>query len=237
MPVHYEVDDAVATLVIDRPERRNAIDGPTADALQERFAEFVADEEARVLVLTGAGDEAFCAGADLKAFESLSHRAGAPEGFEGFTRLQSPKPTIAAISGWCVAGGLELALWADLRIATSTSRFGVLTRRHGLPFIDGGTQRLPRVVGLPRALDLLMTGREIDAEEAERMALVNEVVEPGRHLERSLEIARVLADHPPHALLADRRAAIEGFGLPLEEGLAVEARVHNLSLDAEDRQD
>ena len=114
---------------------------------------------------------------------------------------------------------------------TSTSaRFGVLTRPRGLPYIDGGTQRLPRVVGLPRALDLLMTGRVIDAEEAERIALVNEVVEPGRHLERALEVARVIAAHPPDALFADRRAALEGFGLPLEEGLAVEARVHNLPL-------
>jgi enoyl-CoA hydratase len=230
MPVHYDVDGAVAALVIDRPERRNAIDGPTADALQEHFEAFADDDAVRVLVLTGAGDEAFCAGADLKDFESLAHRAGSPAGFEGFTRLASPKPTIAAISGSCVAGGLELALWADLRIATTTARFGVLTRRHGLPFIDGGTQRLPRVVGLPRALDLLMTGRQIHADEAERIALVNEVVEPGRHLERALEVARLIADHPPDALLADRRAAIEGFGLPLEEGLALEARVHNLPL-------
>ena len=106
----------------------------------------------------------------------------------------------------------------------------MLTRPRGLPYIDGGTQRLPRVVGLPRALDLLMTGREIDAHEAERIALVNEVVEPGRHLERALEIAHLIAGHPPHALLADRRAAIEGFGLPLEQGLVIEARVHNLPL-------
>jgi enoyl-CoA hydratase len=233
VPVHYDVDGAVATLVIDRPERRNAIDGPTADALQGHFEEFAGDDDVRVLVLAGAGEEAFCAGADLKAFESLSHRAGAREGFEGFTRLESPKPTIAAISGWCVAGGLELALWADLRIATSTARFGVLTRRHGLPFIDGGTQRLPRVVGLPRALDLLMTGREIDAAEAERIALVNEVVEPGRHMERALEVAALIAGHPPDALLADRRAAVEGYGLPLERGLAVEARVHNLPLEGD----
>ncbi|MBN1529284.1 MAG: enoyl-CoA hydratase/isomerase family protein [Thermoleophilaceae bacterium] len=217
MPVHYDVDGAVATLVIDRPERRNAIDGPTADALQRHFEAFAADDDVVVLVLSGAGDEAFCAGADLKAFESLSHRAGAAEGFEGFTRVASPKPTIAAVSGWCVAGGLELALWADIRIATSTARFGVLTRRHGLPFIDGGTQRLPRVVGLPRALDLLMTGREIGAEEAERIALVNEVVEPGRHMERALEVAELIAGHPRHALLADRRAAIEGFGLPIDQ--------------------
>ena len=129
MPVHYVVDGPVATLEIDRPERRNAIDGPTADALQEHFEAFATDDAVRVLILAGAGDEAFCAGADLKAFESLAHRSGAREGFEGFTRLASPKPTIAAISGWCVAGGLELALWADLRVAATGSRFGVLTER------------------------------------------------------------------------------------------------------------
>ena len=232
MPVHYAVDGPVATLQIDRPDRRNAIDGPTADALQAHFEAFAADDDARVLILAGAGDDAFCAGADLKAFESLAHRSSAAAGFEGFTRLQSPKPTIAAISGWCVAGGLELALWADLRVAATGSRFGVLTRRHGLPFIDGGTQRLPRTIGLPRALDLLMTGREIDAAEAERIGLVNEVVEPGRHLARAAELAMLIASHPPHALDADRRAAIKGFGLPLEEGLAVEARVHHLPLEA-----
>jgi enoyl-CoA hydratase len=230
VPVRYELTDGIATLTIDRPERRNAIDGETADALQARFEEFAADENAHVLVLTGGGDEAFCAGADLKALETLAHRSSAPEGFEGFTRLESPKPTIAAISGWCVAGGLELALWADLRVATTTARFGVLTRRHGLPYIDGGTQRLPRAIGLPRALDLLLTGREVDAEEAERIGLVNEVVEPGRHLERAHELARLIAGHPPDAMRADRAAAIEGFGRPLAEGLAIEARAHNLPL-------
>lgn len=230
MPVHYDLADGVATLTIGRPERRNAIDGPTADALQHHFESFAVDDDARVLVLTGAGEEAFCAGADLKAFESLAHRGGAPQGFEGFTRLASPKPTLAAISGWCVAGGLELALWADMRIATTTSRFGVLTRRHGLPFIDGGTQRLPRAIGLPRALDLLMTGREVDAAEAGRIGLVNEVVEPGQHLDRAREIATAIAGHPQDALLADRKAAIDGFGLSLEDGLAVEALAHNLEL-------
>jgi enoyl-CoA hydratase len=225
MPVHYDVDGAVAALVIDRPERRNAIDGPTADALQEHFESFAADDEARVLVLAGAGDEAFCAGADLKAFESLAHRAGSPAGFEGFTRLASPKPTIAAISGWCVAGGLELALWADLRIATTTARFGVLTRRHGLPFIDGGTQRLPRVVGLGRALDLILTGRTVAAEEALAIGLVNEVVPAGEHLKRALELAETIAAFPQETMLTDREAAHAAQGLPIDEGLALEARL------------
>jgi enoyl-CoA hydratase/carnithine racemase len=164
MPVRYELAEGVATLTINRPERRNAIDGPTADALQGHFEKFVADDQARVLVLTGSGEDAFCAGADLKAFEPLAHRGGVPEGFEGFTRVESPKPTVAAISGWCVAGGLELALWADLR-ATTTARFGVSPACTASPLIDEGTQRLPR------ALDLLLTGREVGAEEAERIGL------------------------------------------------------------------
>jgi enoyl-CoA hydratase len=230
MAVHYVVEDRVATLIIDRPERRNAIDGETADRLQAAFESFVADDDARVLVVCGAGNEAFCAGADLKAMETLAHRASAPQGFMGFTRLESPKPTIAAINGWCVAGGLELALWADLRVATTTARFGVLTRRHGLAYIDGGTQRLPRVIGLPRALDLLLTGRVVEADEAERIGLVNELVDPGRHLHRAREIAAAIAGHPAEAMLADRRAAIDGLGLPLKEGLALEAQIHNLPL-------
>lgn len=230
MTVHYQCVDGVATLTIDRPERLNSIDGPTADVLQHCFEEFVIDDEAKVLVLTGAGERAFCAGADLKALDTLSHRASAPEGFEGFTRLHSPKPTIAAIGGHCVAGGLELALWCDLRIASTTASFGVLTRRHGLPYVDGGTQRLPRVIGLPRALDLLMTGRVIDAVEAERIGLVNELVEPGAHLGRAVEVAQLIVSHPPDAMLNDRRAALEGFGRPLTEGLAIEAHVHNLSI-------
>ena len=223
-PVTYERRGAAAVLTIDREERRNAVDGPTADLLAAGYQRFVEDDEARVLVLTGAGDIAFCAGADLKAIETLGPRIELEEGPLGFTRRISPKPTIAAISGWCLAGGLELALWCDLRIATETARLGFTERRFGVPLIDGGTQRLPRIVGLGRGLDLILTGRIVDAEEAERIGLITERVPPGRHLERALEIAEALARFPQQTMLADRSAAIEGIGRPLEEGLRLEAR-------------
>jgi enoyl-CoA hydratase len=178
-----------------------------------------------VLVLTGGGDEAFCAGADLKAIESFVPRLMLPEGPLGFTRTIPTKPTIAAISGWCLAGGLELALWCDLRLATAGSTLGFPERRFGVPLIDGGTQRLPRVVGLGRALDMILTGRMVGAEEALAMGLLTEIVEPGRHLERALELAEALARFPQETMLSDRRAALEGIGLTFEEGLALEAAV------------
>ena len=211
-------------MTIDRPERRNAVDGATAELLAGALERFEADESARVMVLTGAGDEAFCSGADLKAVETLAPRLDSPGGPLGFTRRTPSKPAIAAISGWCLAGGLELALWCDLRVAAAGSRLGCTERRFGVPLIDGGTQRLPRVVGLGRALDLILTGRVVEAEEAVGMGLVNEVVPAGRHLDRALELAEALARFPQETMLADRRAAIEGLGLPLEEGLALEAR-------------
>ena len=148
----------------------------------------------------------------------------APEGPMGFTRLTPSKPVIAAISGYCLAGGLELALWCDLRIATEGSTLGYPERRWGVPLIDGGTQRLPRIVGLGRALDLILTGRIIDAGEALAMGLLTEVVAPGRHLKRALELAEGLARFPQRTMLADRRAAIEGLGMTLSEGLELEAR-------------
>jgi enoyl-CoA hydratase len=223
MDVEYETVGAAAVVTIDRQERRNAVDGPTAELLQEAYDRFVADHYARVMVLTGAGGIAFCAGADLKNIESFGPRMDDPRGPLGFTRDTSPKPTIAAISGWCLAGGLELALWCDLRIATETAALGYPERRWGVPLVDGGTQRLPRIVGLGRALDLILTGRLVEASEALAMGLVTEVVPDGRHLERSLEIAEGLASFPQDTMLADRRAAIEGFGRPLNEGLALEA--------------
>jgi enoyl-CoA hydratase len=161
--VRYERVGAAALLTIDRPERRNAVDGPTAQALGEGYRRFEADDQARVLVLTGAGDAAFCAGADLKALETFGPRLADPGGPLGFTRLTSPKPTIAAISGYCLAGGLELALWCDLRVATEGSTLGFPERRWGVALIDGGTQRLPRIVGMGRALDIILTGRMVDA--------------------------------------------------------------------------
>jgi enoyl-CoA hydratase len=223
-PVTYERRGAAAVLTIDRPERRNAVDGPTADGLAEGFEQFERDDGARVLILTGAGDIAFCAGADLKAIDSLGPRLVMPGGPLGFTRRVASKPTIAAISGWCLAGGLELALWCDLRIAAEGSTLGFPERRWGVPLIDGGTQRLPRIVGLGRALDLILTGRMVPADEALGMGLLTEIVPPGRHLERSLEIAEALAAFPQETMLADRMAAIEGIGMPFEQGLEREAR-------------
>jgi enoyl-CoA hydratase len=222
--VSYERIGAAAVVTIDRPERRNAIDGPTASELRKAFDRFCADDSARVLVLTGGGDDAFCAGADLKAIDSLAPRMGDPGGPLGFTHLTSPKPTIAAVSGWCVAGGLEVAIWCDLRVASETARFGCLERRWGVPLIDGGTQRLPRIVGLGRALDLVLTGRTVEASEALAIGLVTEVVAPGRHVERALELAERLAAFPQETMLSDRRALLAGLGRPLDEGLAIEAR-------------
>ncbi len=221
--VLYERRGSSALITINRPERRNAVDGPTAAALHEAYLRFEQDEQARVLVVTGAGEAAFCAGADLKATASMAGRLMSEEGPMGFTRLTPSKPTIAAISGFCLAGGLEIALWCDLRIATETSVLGYPERRWGVPLIDGGTQRLPRVVGLGRALDLILTGRMIDAQEALGMGLLTEVVPAGGHLERALALAEGLAGFPQSTMLADRRAAIEGLGMPLSQGLALEA--------------
>jgi enoyl-CoA hydratase len=223
MAVNYARSGPAAIISLDRPDRRNAIDGPTASALLEHFHAFCDDDGARVLIVTG-DDRAFCAGADLKEITTLEPDArGGPL---GFTRLLSPKPTIAAVSGYAVAGGFELALWCDLRIATETAQLGCAERRWGVPLIDGGTQRLPRIIGMGRALDLILTGRIVGAKEALDMGLVNEVVAPGAHVDRALELAELLAGFPQDTMCSDRRAAIEGFGLPLHEGaLDHEARL------------
>jgi enoyl-CoA hydratase len=222
MPVHYERRDTTAIITIDRPERRNAVDGATAAALREHYQRFVADDAARVLVVTGAGGQAFCAGADLKA---MNNPVMAPEGPMGFTRLQSPKPTIAAVDGWCVAGGLEIACWCDVRIAGAGSTFGCLERRWGVPLIDGGTQRLPHIVGLGRALDLILSGRTVDAEEALAIGLVTRVVPHGEALQAAVELAGQIAGFPWDCVLADRQAVYEGLGHDLAEGLQIEARL------------
>jgi enoyl-CoA hydratase len=221
--VRYERRGAAALVTIDRPHRRNAVDGPTAAALHDAYTRFEADDGARVMVLTGAGDVSFCAGADLKATGTFVERLMSDEGPMGFTRLMPSKPTIAAISGYALAGGLELALWCDLRVATACSQLGYPERRWGVPLIDGGTQRLPRIVGLGRALDLILTGRIIGADEALAFGLLTEIVTAGAHVERALEIADGLARFPQRTMLADRRAAIDGFGLPLADALALEA--------------
>ena len=222
--VRYERVGAAAVLTIDRPHRRNAVDGPTAERLLEGVEAFEADDGARVLVLTGAGGISFCAGADLKALDTYAGRLTLPDGPMGFTRRTPTKPTIAAIGGWCLAGGLELALWCDLRVAAEGSTLGFPERRWGVPLIDGGTQRLPRIVGMGRALDLILSGRLVATEEALAMGLLTEVVPAGAHLARALEMAEGLAAFPQETMLADRRAALEGFGLPLADGLALEAQ-------------
>ena len=237
--VRYERAGAAAVLTIDRPERRNAVDPETASLLLDGFRRFEADEGARAMVLTGEGPDAFCAGADLKAIadagpdvptEVVESVADRTEGPMGFTRLTSSKPTIAAISGWCLAGGLELALWCDLRVATDTAKLGFTERRFGVPLIDGGTQRLPRVVGMGRALEMILTGRVLEAQEALEWGLLSEVVPRGKHAERALEIAEALARFPQTTMLSDRRAAIEGAGLTLADGLALEAEIGRASI-------
>ncbi len=235
----YERIGAAAVLTITRPERRNAVDVATATGLREGFDRFEADDDARVMVLTGEGPEAFCAGADLKALaqavadgiEPLDWLPRFPDGPLGFTRLAASKPTIAAISGWCLAGGLELALWCDLRIATTGAKLGFTERRFGVPLIDGGTQRLPRIVGMGRALELILTGRIIDAEEAHGWGLLNEIVPDGEHLERALEMAEGLAAFPQTTMLSDRKAAVEGIGMSFTDGLAHEAKLGRDSVD------
>jgi enoyl-CoA hydratase len=222
--VRYERVGAAAVLTIDRPHRRNAVDGPTAERLLAGVEAFEADDGARVLVLTGAGGVSFCAGADLKAIETYAGRLDDPDGPMGFTRRTPTKPTIAAIGGWCLAGGLELALWCDLRVAAHGSTLGFPERRWGVPLIDGGTQRLPRIVGMGPALDLILTGRLVGADEALAMGLLTELVPAGEHLTRALEMAEGLAGFPQETMLADRRAALEGLGLPLADGLALEAQ-------------
>ncbi len=221
-----ERDGAVWTITIARPEVRNAVDGPTAHALAAAFRAFDADAEACVAVLTGAGGQ-FCAGADLKAVASGTHanpldadmHADAPM---GASRLRLGKPVIAAIEGHAVAGGLELALWCDLRVASSTAVFGVFCRRFGVPLIDGGTVRLPRLIGESRALDMILTGRPVEADEAHAFGLANRVVAAGAALEAARQLARELAAFPQRCMRNDRQSVIEQHGLTVRDALAHE---------------
>ncbi len=225
MSVRMERDDVIATIVIDRPDARNAVDRPTADALAQAFRDFDEDADLRVAVLWGAGGT-FCAGADLKALGSdRGNRLEATgDGPMGPTRLRLTKPTIAAVEGYAVAGGLELALLCDLRVAAETAIFGVFCRRWGVPLIDGGTVRLPRLVGLSRALDLILTGRGVDAVEALAIGLANRVVPRGQARAAAEELARSLAALPQLCLRNDRLSAYEQFGMTLPEALDNEFR-------------
>jgi enoyl-CoA hydratase len=219
--VRYERIGAAALVTIDRQHRRNAIDGKTSDALVSALESFEADDDARVMVLTGAG-EAFCAGADLTAIETLEPRLRRGEGPLGFTRRVASKPTIAAIDGWAVAGGLELAVWCDIRVASQRAQFGCLERRFGVPLIDGGTWRLPRIVGFGRAMELVLTGRLVASAEAHSIGLITALVDDP--LAHALAMAEQLAAYPQETMLSDRRSMYDGYGHPLSEALDIEAR-------------
>jgi enoyl-CoA hydratase len=219
------VDDAAVRVVtIDRPERRNAVDSATAAGLREAFSEFDADDALSVAILTGAGDY-FCAGADLKALAEGDRRPVPDDGPGpmGPTRMRLGKPVIAAIEGPAVAGGLELALWCDLRVASRDAVLGVYCRRFGVPLVDLGTVRLPRLIGHSRAMDLILTGRGIDGAEAERIGLVNRVVEPGQALAASVELAHELVALPQLCMRNDRLSAIEQWDLDEEAAARNEA--------------
>ena len=222
----------VWTVTLNRPQVRNAVDGPAARLLAEAFRAFDADEQACVAVLQGNAGS-FCAGADLKAvaggFDGNERALGlnpdmAADGPMGPTRLQLSKPVIAAVEGHCVAGGLELALWCDLRVAADDAVFGVFCRRFGVPLIDGGTVRLPRLIGMSHALDLILTGRPVSAQEALRMGLANRLVHRGHALDGAIELAESLSALPQSCLRSDRLSAYEQWDLPEGEAIANEFR-------------
>jgi enoyl-CoA hydratase len=225
--VTVERDGPVTTVILDRPEKRNAVDNATAEALVAAFRDFDADDSARVAVLWGRG-KSFCAGADLKAIASGARRAryaGLADGDEGPmgpTRLDLSKPVIAAVAGHAVAGGLELALWCDLRVAEESAVFGVFCRRWGVPLIDGGTVRLPRLVGMGRALDMILTGRPVGAEEALRMGLANRVVPDGTSRQAAESLAREIAAFPQLCVEIDRASVFRQWSLAEDEAILAE---------------
>lgn len=231
--VRIERVDRVAVITIDRPEVRNAVDRPTATALLAAFDEADADDTVDSMVLTGAGGT-FCAGADLKAVATgrgnRVEELGADDivdstGPMGPTRRVLTKPVIAAVEGYAVAGGLELALWCDLRVAARNSVFGVYCRRWGVPLVDGGTVRLPRLIGHSRAMDMILTGRAVEGPEALELGLANRLCEPGRALGAAVELASSLSAFPQGCLRSDRRSAIEQWGLDLGPALARETEL------------
>jgi enoyl-CoA hydratase len=223
--VRYETTGTAAIVTIDRPDVRNAVDRATAAELAAAFRRFEADDGAAVAILTGAGGT-FCAGADLKA---VSEASGNPvvvdgDGPMGPTRMLLAKPVIAAVEGYAVAGGLELALWCDLRVAARDAVFGVFCRRWGVPLVDGGTVRLPRIVGHGVAMDLILTGRPVSGDEALRIGLANRVTEPGKALEVALALAHDIAAFPRRCMLSDRASAYEQWDLSLGDALVNETR-------------
>lgn len=233
--VRVESSGPVTTIILDRRKRRNAIDPATARRLADAFRDFDADASARVAVLYGAGGH-FCAGADLKAIAAGDVHTVDPDpasdGPLGPTRLQLSKPVVAAVAGYAVAGGLELACWCDLRVVERDATFGVFCRRHGVPLVDGGTQRLPQIVGLGRALDLILTGRPVHADEALAMGLATRVVDPGTARDEAEALAHALADVPQTCLRSDRRAVYDGLSLDRDAGLHREAELGRQVLDS-----
>jgi enoyl-CoA hydratase len=233
--VHTERDRGILTVTIDRPEARNAVDAPTAEQLAAAFRAFDADDAVAVAVLTGAAGT-FCAGADLKAMgDRRGNRVTADgDGPMGPTRMLTTKPVLAAVEGYAVAGGLELACWCDLRVAARDAVFGVFCRRWGVPLIDGGTVRLPRLIGLSSALDLILTGRGVSGEEALRLGLANRLTEPGGALETARSLAHDLAAFPQTCLRNDRRSAYEQAGRTLDDAMANEYQLGLATLASED---
>jgi enoyl-CoA hydratase len=233
-PVRVERQGPVTTVILSRPEARNAVNGPTAAALYTAFDEVDRDDSASVAVLWGEGGT-FCAGADLKAFGTPQangvHRTG--PGPMGPSRMVLSKPVIAAVSGYAVAGGLELAIWCDLRVAEEDAEFGVFCRRWGVPLIDGGTVRLPRLIGQSRAMDLILTGRSVKADEAFAMGLANRVVPKGQARHAAEELAAELAALPQQCLRADRLSALQQWGLPEPEAIDQEfASIAKVAVEA-----
>ena len=221
MSVHYEVEGPIAVVTIDRPEGRNAIDGSTAQQLAESFQNFESNDALSVAVLTGA-DGTFCSGADLKAVSSDQNNLRVDlegDGPLGCTRMSLSKPVIAAVEGHAVAGGLELALWADLRVAANDAVFGVYCRRGGVPLVDGGTIRLPRLIGQSHANDMILTGRGVSGQEAFNMGLANRLCSPGMALSEAQDLAQQLAEFPQLCLRSDRRSSYEQWGMSFEDAL------------------
>jgi enoyl-CoA hydratase len=241
-----EAKDKIFVITINRPDKRNAVDGETAALLASAWKRFRDDDELWVAVLTGAGDLAFSAGADLANVTTLGPPPGASpaevrrfvthgEGYLGYTRQTDIyKPIVAAINGHALAGGLELACLADIRIVAEHAEMGVACRRFNVPLVDGGTQRLPRIVGLGRALEMILTGRFVKSDEALRIGLANEVVPRGTTLARALELAHALTLLPQGAMRSDKQAALMGHGRPLEEGLRIEAELGQYALRSQD---
>ena len=225
MPVHFETDGPVAIVTIDRPEVRNAVNRETAELLASAFRRFEADDALAVAILTGA-DGTFCAGADLKAVATGggNRTAESGDGPMGPTRMRLGKPVIAAVEGWAVAGGLELSLWCDMRVAAEDAVFGVFCRRWGVPLVDGGTVRLPRLIGESNAMDLILTGRGVSGEEAQRMGLANRIVAKGQALAAAKELALQIAGFPQRCMRSDRLSALEQWDLEFDEAMANETR-------------